>query len=97
MKSYASRTRVRGYLGKEEVGQELVAREVPSAGGAIVPVLQVRHDARVAKIVPAASEERIVHRLETNWTQNIRVHVRPSANRRLVLGLHQLLSCEHHG
>lgn len=73
------------YLSEDEVRPELVDREVLSTARAIIPILQVSHNACVAKTMPAAGKESILHGLETNWTQEVSVQVRSGANSRLIL------------
>lgn len=54
------------HLGEKKIGVELVVCEVPRAARAVIFVVQVSHDTRIAETVATNGEECILHCLETN-------------------------------
>lgn len=65
--------RRRPYLVEEEIRVELAACEVVPAAGAVVLVVEVRHDAHVAEAVAAGREERVLDHAHANRAQQIPV------------------------
>jgi hypothetical protein len=66
------------HLCQEEVGDELLSSQVPSAARAAALVIEVSGDTNVAETVSAAAEERIPYGLETNRAHQMFVHVGPA-------------------